>query len=162
MLIIPEAVTSVCGRKEGYQMAKVVDGRRSHAFVLYTGTSHGLAAGPDAPLQVRSGRCRFIRGHAAHSDRPGAHWRHGLLGGGHLAARLATRFDLKTYMPLDDTDNTSARLTLQLWDTRHLIQGWRGPYGLAGEHARAESRRRKDQGYSAEDRRAADSTPVLP
>ena len=112
MLIIPGGgYQRVVVGKEGYQIAKWLTDEGVAAFVLlYRLPADGWAAGPDAPLQDAQRAMRFIRGHAAQFGLDPA--RIGVMGfsaGGHLAARLATRFDLKTYTPLDDTDNTSAR-----------------------------------------------------
>jgi acetyl esterase/lipase len=61
-------------------------------------------------LQDAQRAMRLIRAHAAQFGLDPA--RIGVMGfsaGGHLAARLATRCDLKTYTSLDDADNASPR-----------------------------------------------------
>jgi acetyl esterase/lipase len=112
MLIIPGgSYQRVVVGKEGYQIAKWLTDEGVAAFVLlYRLPADGWAAGPNAPLQDAQRAMRLIRGNAAQSGFDPA--RVGVMGfsaGGHLAARLATRFDLKTYTPLDDADNSSAR-----------------------------------------------------
>jgi acetyl esterase/lipase len=112
MLIIPGgSYQRVAVGKEGHQIAKWLTNEGVTAFVLlYRLPADGWAAGPDAPLQDAQRAMRLIRGHATRYGVDPA--RIGVMGfsaGGHLAARLATRFDLKTYTPLDDADNTPAR-----------------------------------------------------
>jgi acetyl esterase/lipase len=112
MLIIPGgSYQRVVVGKEGYQIAKWLTNEGVAAFVLlYRLPADGWAAGPDAPLQDAQRAMRLIRGHAAQLGLEPA--RVGVMGfsaGGHLAARLATRFDLKTYTSLDEADSTSPR-----------------------------------------------------
>jgi acetyl esterase/lipase len=112
MLLIPGGgYRHVAVGKEGYQVAKWLTNEGVAAFVLlYRLPADGWAAGPDAPLQDAQRAVRLIRSNAARLGLDPA--RVGVMGfsaGGHLAARLATRFDLKTYMPLDDADTASAR-----------------------------------------------------
>jgi acetyl esterase/lipase len=112
MLLIPGGgYRHVAVGKEGYQIAKWLTNEGVAAFVLlYRLPADGWAAGPDAPLQDAQRAVRLIRSHASQFGLDPA--RVGAMGfsaGGHLAARLATRFDLKTYTSLDDADTTSAR-----------------------------------------------------
>jgi acetyl esterase/lipase len=112
MLIIPGgSYQRVVVGKEGYQIAKWLTNEGVAAFVLlYRLPADGWAAGPNAPLQDAQRAVRVIRGNATQFGLDPA--RIGVMGfsaGGHLAARLATRFDLKTYTPLDGADTTSAR-----------------------------------------------------
>jgi acetyl esterase/lipase len=112
MLIIPGGgYQRVVVGKEGYQIAKWLTNEGVAAFVLlYRLPADGWAAGPNAPLQDAQRAVRLIRANATQFGLDPA--RVGVMGfsaGGHLAARLATRFDLKTYTPLDDADNTSPR-----------------------------------------------------
>src|SRR5579862_4192613 len=85
--------------KEGYQIAKWLTNEGVAAFVLlYRLPADGWPAGPNPPLQDAQRAMRLIRGNAAQSGFDPA--RVGVMGfsaGGHLAARFATRFDLKTY-----------------------------------------------------------------
>lgn len=112
MLIIPGGgYRHVAVGKEGYQIARWLTNEGIAAFVLlYRLPADGWTAGPDAPLQDAQRAVRLIRSHATQFGLDPA--RVGVMGfsaGGHLAARLATRFDLKTYTALDDADAISAR-----------------------------------------------------
>jgi acetyl esterase/lipase len=112
MLIIPGgSYRRVAVGIEGYQIAKWLTNEGVAAFVLlYRLPADGWAAGPDAPLQDAQRALRLIRSHAVQFGLDPA--RVGVMGfsaGGHLAARLATRFDLKTYTSLDAADDSLPR-----------------------------------------------------
>ena len=97
--------------KEGYETATLLASQGFATFVLrYRLPGDGWAAGPDAPLQDAQRALRMVR---SHCDRNGiGRDRTAVLGfsaGGHLAARLATRFAETTYEPRDALDATSAR-----------------------------------------------------
>jgi len=78
--------------------------------LLYRLPHDGWAAGPNVSLQDAQRAMRLIRAGAAK-------WRFdrarvaaiGFSAGGHLTARLASRFGLKTYEPVDAADAQSAR-----------------------------------------------------
>lgn len=113
VLLIPGGgYTRVATRREPGGIARDLAARGYTAFeLLYRLPHDGWAAGPDAPLQDAQRAMRLIRGGA------GARWaidpaKVGVMGfsaGGHLAARLATRFALPTYAPLDAADRASPR-----------------------------------------------------
>jgi acetyl esterase/lipase len=97
--------------KEGYETAQWLAAQGFAAFVLrYRLPGDGWAAGPDAPLQDAQRGLRVMRERCA---RLGVDPRRmtvlGFSAGGHLAARLATRFDEATYTPRDAIDALSAR-----------------------------------------------------
>lgn len=78
--------------------------------LLYRLPHDGWAAGPDAPLQDAQRAIRLIRSRAATWGLDPA--RVGTVGfsaGGHLAARLASRAALKTYVSIDAADQLPAR-----------------------------------------------------
>lgn len=97
--------------KEGYEIARWLTSEGITAFVLlYRLPADGWAAGPDAPLQDAQRAIRLIRHQAGALGLDAA--RVGLMGfsaGGHLAARLATRFDRAIYQSVDEADSLSAR-----------------------------------------------------
>jgi acetyl esterase/lipase len=97
--------------KEGFEVAQWLGTQGFAAYVLrYRLPGDGWAAGPDAPLQDAQRALRVMRGHAAKFGV--ASHRAAVLGfsaGGHLAARLATRFDEATYEPGDAQDALSSR-----------------------------------------------------
>ena len=97
--------------KEGFETARWLAERGVVAFVLlYRLPGDGWAAGPDAPLQDAQRALRLVRSRAADLGFDTA--RTGVLGfsaGGHLAARLATRFEAETYPGVDATDALSPR-----------------------------------------------------
>lgn len=113
LLVIPGGgYTRVATRRESGAMALDLAKRGYTVFELFYRLPHdGWAAGPDAPLQDAQRAIRLIRAGA------GTRWaidpaKIGVMGfsaGGHLAARLATRFALKTYDPVDAADAQPAR-----------------------------------------------------
>ncbi|MBN2973197.1 alpha/beta hydrolase [Roseomonas aeriglobus] len=113
LLIIPGGgYTRVATRRESSGMAIDLAKRGYTVFeLLYRLPHDGWAAGPDAPLQDAQRAIRLIRAGA------GKRWaidptKIGVMGfsaGGHLAARIATRFALKTYDPVDAADTLSPR-----------------------------------------------------
>jgi acetyl esterase/lipase len=100
--------------REGSSIARMFAARGITVFeLLYRLPHDGWAAGPDAPLQDAQRAMRLIRAGAIRwkvdQARIGAV---GFSAGGHLAARLASRFALETYAPVDDADKHSARPTV--------------------------------------------------
>jgi len=70
----------------------------------------GWSAGPDAPLQDAQRAVRLIRRQAPVLGLdPNRVAVMGFSAGGHLAARLATRFSLKAYVSIDEADALSSR-----------------------------------------------------
>lgn len=99
---------------EGYAIARRFAAEGYTCFILlYRLPADGWADGPDAPLQDAQRALRIVRQRAAKDgfspDRIGVI---GFSAGGHLAARLATRFSQSTYQPVDDIDSLSARPTV--------------------------------------------------
>jgi pimeloyl-ACP methyl ester carboxylesterase len=86
-------------------------GRGIAALVLlYRLPADGWSAGPNAPLQDAQRAARLIRRQApALGLDPNRVAVMGFSAGGHLAARLATRYSLSTYDPIDETDELPAR-----------------------------------------------------
>lgn len=80
-------------------------------FVMtYRLPGDGWAAGPDTPLQDAQRAIRLIRARApALGLDPARVAVLGFSAGGHVAARLATRFEHETYAPVDDADTLSTR-----------------------------------------------------
>jgi acetyl esterase/lipase len=97
--------------KEGFETAEWLARQGFAAFVLrYRLPGDGWAAGPDAPLQDAQRAMRVVRTRcAALGIDPHRTVVLGFSAGGHLAARLATRFNESTYAPRDATDQLSAR-----------------------------------------------------
>lgn len=98
------------GRKGG-SIARMFAAFGITAFeLLYRLPHDGWAAGPDTPLQDAQRAMRLIR-------ERGSKWGvdparvavTGFSAGGHLAARLASRFALETYAPADAADKLSPR-----------------------------------------------------
>ena len=97
--------------KEGYEMARWLNGRGITAFVLFYRLPHeGWASGPDTPIVDAQRAMRLVR-HRAAAYRLDAHrvCALGFSAGGHACASLLTRFDAKLYQPVDDADSLSAR-----------------------------------------------------
>lgn len=97
--------------KEGSDIARRMTSHGIGAFVLlYRLPADGWSAGPDAPLQDAQRAVRLIRSRAQMLELdPTRIAVMGFSAGGHLAARLATRFDLETYASVDAADSLSAR-----------------------------------------------------
>lgn len=81
------------------------------AFVMdYRLPADGWAAGPDVSLQDAQRALRLIRANAAKWGLdPERIAVTGFSAGGHVAARLATRFGVETYAPVDAADRLSTR-----------------------------------------------------
>jgi acetyl esterase/lipase len=112
VLIIPGgSYQRVVVGKEGYEIANWLASHGIGAFVLlYRLPADGWAAGPDAPLQDAQRAMRLIRSRAQKLGLdPTRVAVMGFSAGGHLAARLATRFDLETYTRVDAADSLSSR-----------------------------------------------------
>lgn len=97
--------------KEGYEMGRWLAARGFTAFVLfYRLPGEGWAAGPDVALSDAQRAIRLLRhrarDYAIDPERVAAM---GFSAGGHLCADLATRFDVKTYAPVDAADALSAK-----------------------------------------------------
>lgn len=97
--------------KEGYELAALFADRGITAFVLFYRLPHqGWAAGPDVCLSDAQRAIRLIRARAAtYAVDPARVSAMGFSAGGHLCAELATRFDTRTYDPVDAADRVSAR-----------------------------------------------------
>ena len=97
--------------KEGYEMGRWLAARGYTVFVLfYRLPGEGWASGPDVGLSDAQRAMRLIRSRAAtYGIDPARVGAMGFSAGGHLCADLATRFDMKTYEPVDDADALSAR-----------------------------------------------------
>lgn len=97
--------------KEGYELGRWLSAHGFTVFVLfYRLPGEGWAAGPDVALSDAQRAMRLIRARArdfaVSPERVAAM---GFSAGGHLCADLVTRFDAKTYAPVDDADALSAR-----------------------------------------------------
>lgn len=96
--------------KEGFETARWLADRGVTAFVLlYRLPGDGWAAGPDAPLHDAQRAMRLVRSRAEAWGFDAA--RAGVLGfsaGGHVTARLATRFET-AYAGVDAADTLSPR-----------------------------------------------------
>lgn len=100
--------------REGSSIARAFAARGYTVFeLLYRLPHDGWAAGPDAPLQDAQRAIRLIRAQAARRSIDRARVAAiGFSAGGHLAARLASRFASQTYEPVDAADSESARPTV--------------------------------------------------
>jgi len=96
---------------EGYAIARRFAAEGYTCFILlYRLPADGWADGPDAPLQDAQRALRIVRQRAAKDGfNPNRIGVIGFSAGGHLAARLATRFSQSTYQAVDETDKLSAR-----------------------------------------------------
>ena len=97
--------------REGSSISRAFAARGYTVFeLLYRLPHDGWAAGPDAPLQDAQRAMRLIRAQAARRGiDPARVAAIGFSAGGHLAARLASRFALETYEAGDAIDAGSAR-----------------------------------------------------
>ncbi|HVJ00881.1 MAG TPA: alpha/beta hydrolase [Sphingomonas sp.] len=97
--------------REGSSISRLFTARGYTVFeLLYRLPHDGWAAGPDAPLQDAQRAMRLIRAQAARRGiDPARVAAIGFSAGGHLAARLASRFALETYKSVDAADQGSAR-----------------------------------------------------
>lgn len=97
--------------KEGYEIGRWLAARGYTVFVLfYRLPGEGWAAGPNVGLSDAQRAMRLIRSRAPdYGIDPAKVAALGFSAGGHLCADLATRFAVKTYAPVDDADNLSAR-----------------------------------------------------
>lgn len=120
--------------KEGFETARWLADRGYACFVLlYRLPGDGWGAGADAPLQDAQRAVRLARSKAAAMGfDPGRLAVMGFSAGGHVAASVTTRFDVKVYDPVDAADGLSARPDLSA-----LIY----PVISMGEAAHAGSRR---------------------
>ena len=96
---------------EGYLLAKYLNERGISAFVLfYRLPSEGWAQRSDVPLADGQRAMRLIRAQAKRLNLdPERVSVLGFSAGGHLCGSLLTRYDAKTYAPLDQADTLSAR-----------------------------------------------------
>ena len=114
ILLIPGGgYVRVAVGREGSAQARAFAARGFTVFeLLYRLPHDGWAAGPNVSLQDAQRAMRLIRAGAAR-------WRFdparvaaiGFSAGGHLTARLASHFGLKTYEPVDAADAQSPRPT---------------------------------------------------
>ncbi|MGV2497205.1 alpha/beta hydrolase [Pelagerythrobacter aerophilus] len=97
--------------KEGYEMARWLNGHGITVFVLFYRLPYeGWAAGPDVALSDAQRAMRLIRHRAdAYGLDPKRVAAMGFSAGGHLCADLMTRFDASVYDPVDAADRLSAR-----------------------------------------------------
>lgn len=97
--------------KEGSEIANWLTSHGIAAFVLlYRLPADGWRAGPDAPLQDAQRAVRLIRKQASVLGLdPNRVAVMGFSAGGHLAARLATRFSSTVYEPIDEADALPSR-----------------------------------------------------
>ncbi|MBO9622549.1 MAG: alpha/beta hydrolase [Sphingomonas sp.] len=97
--------------REGSSISRAFTARGYTVFeLLYRLPHDGWAAGPDAPLQDAQRAMRLIRAGATKwKIDPTRVAAIGFSAGGHLAARLASRFALDTYKPVDAADRQSPR-----------------------------------------------------
>lgn len=114
MLIPGGAYVRAVLDKEGYEMARWLNGHGYTCFVLfYRMPGDGWAAGADTPLQDAQRGIRLVRSKATEMgfspDRVAVM---GFSAGGHLAASLTTRFADKTYDRVDAADDLSAKANL--------------------------------------------------
>jgi len=131
--------------RQGSSIGRLFAAHGITAFeLLYRLPHDGWAAGPDAPLQDAQRAIRLIRARAAT-------WRvdparvavTGFSAGGHVAARLASRFALETYDPIDAADRQSAR---------PIVAGLFFPVITMGPDAHGQSRRELLGANPSEDR----------
>jgi acetyl esterase/lipase len=111
MLVPGGAYERVVRDKEGFETARWLAERGVTAFILlYRLPSDGWAAGPDAPLQDAQRGFRLMRSRmAAMGLDPKRAAALGFSAGGHLTARLATRFERAVYADVDEADRFSLR-----------------------------------------------------
>jgi acetyl esterase/lipase len=97
--------------KEGYELGRWLAARGFTAFVLfYRLPGDGWAAGPDVALSDAQRAMRLIRHQAQeYGVEPERVAAMGFSAGGHVCADLLTRYDVKTYEPVDAADKLSAR-----------------------------------------------------
>jgi len=100
--------------REGSSISRMFAARGITAFeLLYRLPHDGWAAGPDVSLQDAQRAIRLIRAGASRwKIDPARIAVTGFSAGGHVAARLASRFALQTYAPVDAADTQSARPTV--------------------------------------------------
>ncbi len=122
--------------KEGYEVARWLAARGWTVFVLfYRLPGEGWAAGPDIALSDAQRAIRLIRSRApAYRIRPDRVVAMGFSAGGHVCADLATRFDAKTYMPVDAADALDARPDLAA--PIYLVQSMTPPLAHPGSRER--------------------------
>lgn len=100
--------------KEGYEMGRWLSARGWTVFVLfYRLPGEGWANRADVALADAQRATRLIRHRAAaYGIDPAKVAAMGFSAGGHVCADLATRFDARTYAPVDAADTLSARPVL--------------------------------------------------
>ena len=121
--------------KEGYEIARWLTARGWTVFVLfYRLPGEGWAAGPDVALSDAQRAMRLIRSRARDygiaPDRVAAM---GFSAGGHVCGDLATRFDTKTYVPIDAADRLSARPDIAA--PIYAVQSMRSPLAHPGSRS---------------------------
>jgi acetyl esterase/lipase len=97
--------------KEGYEIGRWLAARGYTVFVLfYRLPGDGWRAGPDVALSDAQRAMRLIRARARdYGIMPDRVAVMGFSAGGHVCGDLATRFDVRTYDPVDAADRFSAR-----------------------------------------------------
>lgn len=97
--------------KEGYELGRWLSARGFTVFVLfYRLPGEGWAAGPNVSLSDAQRAMRLIRHRASdYGIDPARVAAMGFSAGGHLCADLLTRFDARTYTPVDAADRQPAR-----------------------------------------------------
>lgn len=100
--------------KEGYELGRWLAARGFTVFVLYYRLpGEGWAAGPDVALSDAQRAMRLIRHRAGeYGFDPERVAAMGFSAGGHVCADLATRFETRTYKPVDEADELSPRPNL--------------------------------------------------
>ena len=135
--------------KEGYEIGRWLAARGWTVFVLfYRLPGEGWAAGPDVALSDAQRAMRLIRARSRdYGILPERIAAMGFSAGGHVCGDLATRFDARTYAPVDAADRLSARPDIAA--PIYAVQSMRSPLAhagsrdlLIGKNASPRSRRR--------------------
>lgn len=97
--------------KEGYEVAPILAAKGITVFVLFYRLPHeGWTAGANVCLSDAQRAMRIVRSRSKqYGIDPERVAFMGFSAGGHLCADIATRFDVKTYDPVDEADRQSAR-----------------------------------------------------
>ena len=118
--------------KEGYEIGRWLAARGWTVFVLfYRLPGEGWAAGPDVALSDAQRAMRLIRARSRdYGILPERIAAMGFSAGGHVCGDLATRFDARTYAPVDAADRLSARPDIAA--PIYAVQSMRSPLAHAG------------------------------
>ena len=122
--------------KEGYEIGRWLAARGWTVFVLfYRLPGDGWAAGPDVALSDAQRAMRLIRARAStYGIRPDRVAAMGFSAGGHVCGDLATRFDARTYAPVDAADRLDARPDVAA--PIYAVQSMTLPLGHSGSRGR--------------------------